>query len=347
MHAVLHLDPELSSLPFAGRTVGAHWLASLGDAGLTIREGAGGVAVHVDGRFIAIKADLLADLIAGGGRLVTASGEVVATVGTGLGQPAADATRTCPADQSHDLRERGGLSRAERVVRRRHAAALEAAGVHLVDPSRVTIDPTVVVAPGALIWPDVVLRGSTRIDAGAEIRPGCWVEDSVIEADAVLKPHSVCTGAHVGPNSQVGPMAHLRPGSVLVGDNKVGNFVEVKKATLHAGAKSSHLTYLGDAEVGANANIGAGTITCNYDGHRKHRTVIGEGAFIGSNSALVAPVTVGAGAIVGAGSTLTRNVPDDALAVVRGPTRVLEGKGKVLNQRNARLKAQEKASKAE
>jgi len=220
-------------------------------------------------------------------------------------------------------------------------------GTHIVDPDRVTLDPTIEVGAGVKIWPDCVLLGSTRIDDQAEVRIGCWIEDSTIGARALIKPHSVCTGAHIGPGSQVGPMAHLRPGAVLRGNNKVGNFVEVKKSTLHDGAKASHLTYLGDSEIGAGANIGAGTITCNYDGHRKHRTLIGAGAFIGSNTALVAPVNVGDGAIVGAGSTLTRDVPADALAVVRGATRVLEGKGKVLNDRNARLKAKQLAERTE
>ncbi|TVQ87421.1 MAG: hypothetical protein EA397_18360 [Deltaproteobacteria bacterium] len=134
-------------------------------------------------------------------------------------------------------------------------------------------------------------------------------------------------------------MAHLRPGAELVADNKVGNFVEVKQATLDRGAKASHLSYLGDAHVGERANIGAGTITCNYDGHRKQRTEIGARAFIGSNTALVAPVRVGEGAIVGAGTVLTKDAPADALAVERGDLRILERMGKKLDERNARRAA--------
>jgi bifunctional UDP-N-acetylglucosamine pyrophosphorylase/glucosamine-1-phosphate N-acetyltransferase len=219
------------------------------------------------------------------------------------------------------------------------AARLLAGGVHLIDPARIVVEPWVEVAPGATLWPEVVLRGRTRVGAGAEVRPGCWIEDSEIGDGAVILPHSVLGGAQVGAGAQVGPMAHLRPGAVLEAEAKVGNWVEVKNARLGRGAKASHLSYLGDAEIGAGANVGAGTITCNYDGFRKHRTSIGAGAFIGSNSALVAPIRVGAGAIVGAGSVITRDVPDDALAVERAPQKVLEGKARVLNERNKRAKA--------
>jgi bifunctional UDP-N-acetylglucosamine pyrophosphorylase/glucosamine-1-phosphate N-acetyltransferase len=136
--------------------------------------------------------------------------------------------------------------------------------------------------------------------------------------------------ATIGARSRIGPYARLREGTVLGEGVHVGNFVETKKATLHAGAKANHLSYLGDVEVGAKANIGAGTITCNYDGYAKHRTHIGAGAFIGSNSALVAPITVGAGALVAAGSTLVKDVPDDALALARGPQVNHPGKGREL-----------------
>lgn len=219
---------------------------------------------------------------------------------------------------------------------RARARQLVVDGVTVVDPDRTWIGPDVTVAAGARLWPDITLVGRTSVAAGAEIRPGCWLEDTTIGENALIKPHSVCEGAVIGAGCQVGPMAHLRPGSVLEEAAKVGNFVEMKKATLGRGAKASHLTYLGDAEIGAEANIGAGTITCNYDGWGKHRTTIGAGAFIGSNTALVAPITVGEGAIVGAGTTLTRDVPADALAVARGDQRTLDGMAPKLHARNKR-----------
>jgi bifunctional UDP-N-acetylglucosamine pyrophosphorylase/glucosamine-1-phosphate N-acetyltransferase len=218
-----------------------------------------------------------------------------------------------------------------------HIASLTKTGVLFVDPSRLYIDATVTIAAGALIWPNVVLRGNTHIASGAEIRSGCWLQDTTVGKKALLKPHSVCEGAVIGQGVSVGPMAHLRAGSVLEDQVKVGNFVEVKNTVLRVGAKASHLSYLGDSEVGAAANVGAGTITCNYDGHRKQRTEIGEGAFIGSNTCLVAPVTIGRGAIIGAGSIITKDVPDNALAVERSPLKVLENRASRIHARNRRL----------
>jgi bifunctional UDP-N-acetylglucosamine pyrophosphorylase/glucosamine-1-phosphate N-acetyltransferase len=152
------------------------------------------------------------------------------------------------------------------------------------------------------------------------VEPNVFFGLGVTIADGVtIKAHCHIEGASLASGVSVGPFARLRPGAVLQENSKIGNFVEMKKAVLGPGAKASHLTYLGDAEVGANANIGAGTITCNYDGWFKYKTVIGEGAFIGSNSALVAPVTIGKGAIVAAGSAVTKNVPDGALGIVRAP----------------------------
>lgn len=225
---------------------------------------------------------------------------------------------------------------------RAHVETLVARGVIVVDPARTWVEPTVVVDAGATLWPDSYLRGTTRVAAGAVIEPGCWIVDSEIGPEATIKAHSVCEGAIVGPSAAVGPMAHLRSGTVLEADVKIGNFVETKKAVLRRGAKASHLTYLGDAEVGADANVGAGTITCNYDGFGKYRTEIGAGAFIGSNSALVAPVRVGVGAIVGAGSVITKDVPDESLAFERSPQQTLEGKAPRIRERN---KAKAKATR--
>jgi bifunctional UDP-N-acetylglucosamine pyrophosphorylase/glucosamine-1-phosphate N-acetyltransferase len=167
----------------------------------------------------------------------------------------------------------------------------------------------------------------------------------VVEEGAVIRSFSHVTGAHVGRNAIVGPFARLRPGAVLEADVHVGNFVEIKEATIEAGAKANHLSYIGDARIGAGANIGAGTITCNYDGEAKHRTDIGNRAFIGSNSSLVAPVRIGEGAYVGSGSVITADVPADALALGRGRQIVKEGWAQRLRELKSRVKRKAKASK--
>ena len=162
------------------------------------------------------------------------------------------------------------------------------------------------------------LYGHTHIASDVIIESHCVIRDSRVESGTVVHSFSHMDHAEVGPDCLVGPYARLRPGAVMERGAHMGNFVEMKKARLCEGAKANHLTYLGDAEVGARANIGAGTITCNYDGVNKYKTIIGEHAFIGSNTALVAPVTVGAEALVGAGSVITKDVPDGDLAVARG-----------------------------
>lgn len=274
-------------------------------------------------------------------RFAGASHQAVAAAlleAAGNGAPDAYNALTLPVDGVlEDVRTPLGAARIERAFVDLLLQRLE--GVVLHDPSRIWIEVGVEVAPGAVLWPGVVLRGQTRIGA-AEIGVGAVLVDTEVADGAVVKPYSVCDGAVIGPASAVGPMAHLRPGAVLEAEVKVGNFVEVKKTTLHAGAKASHLSYLGDAEIGAGANIGAGTITCNYDGYNKWKTTIGEGAFIGSNTALVAPITIGAGAIVGAGSTLTGDVQEDALALERATPKILPGIAARLRKKNARIKAE-------
>jgi bifunctional UDP-N-acetylglucosamine pyrophosphorylase/glucosamine-1-phosphate N-acetyltransferase len=161
------------------------------------------------------------------------------------------------------------------------------------------------------------LRGTTTIGAGAFVDVGTVVTDAAIGAGAVLKPYSVVASSSVGPSAQIGPFSHLRPDSVIEEEAHIGNFVETKKTRVRRGAKANHLAYLGDGDVGERANIGAGTIFCNYDGYRKHLTTIGADAFIGSDSQLVAPVTVGKGAYVASGSSITADVPDGALAIAR------------------------------
>ncbi|MCB9664857.1 MAG: hypothetical protein H6732_12150 [Alphaproteobacteria bacterium] len=194
--------------------------------------------------------------------------------------------------------------------------------------------PTVSLAPGCTVWHGAVLLGATRVAAGAVIHPGCVLRDADVGPDAVLLAHTVAEGATIGPGTRVGPFAHLRPGTVLDEGSRIGNFVETKNTRLGAGAKANHLAYLGDAEVGEGSNIGAGTITCNYDGARKHRTHVGAGVFVGTNTSLVAPVRVGDGALVAAGSVITEDVPAGALAIARPPQRTLAGKGAVLLARN-------------
>jgi len=192
-------------------------------------------------------------------------------------------------------------------------------GVVVRDPNSLFVEPGVQVAPGVVIGPQVQLLGNTSIAKGVEIEGGAYITNCQIAEDAKIKFSVRCEDAQIGERASVGPFAHLRPGTVLGSEVKVGNFVEIKKSKLSAGAKVSHLSYIGDATVGEEANIGAGTITCNYDGYSKFETVIERDAFIGSNSSLVAPVTIGAGAVVGAGSVITKDVTKDALAVTRAP----------------------------
>lgn len=213
------------------------------------------------------------------------------------------------------VNDRAQLADAEEVLYRRHAEALRRAGASIRASAR--IDVTVAVEAEAVIEHHVVLRGATRVAAGARVDVGSVLTDVVVHENAVVKPYSVATQSSIGPGACVGPFAHLRPESHLEAGAHVGNFVETKKTIVRQGAKANHLAYLGDSDIGAGANIGAGTIFCNYDGFRKHRTEIGPGAFIGSDSQLVAPVRVGAGAYVATGTTVTRDVPDDALAIAR------------------------------
>jgi len=206
----------------------------------------------------------------------------------------------------------------EEILRRRIVAAHIEAGVIIRAADQVRIGPEVEIAPGVELCGPLELYGRTSIAGGAVIASHNVLRDVTVERGARILSFCHLEEAVVGPDCQVGPYARLRPGAVLMEQAKVGNFVEMKKAVLGRGSKASHLTYLGDTTVGEQANIGAGTITCNYDGVRKHPTTIGDRAFIGSNSALVAPVTIGADTLVGAGSVITKNVPDGALAVARG-----------------------------
>src|SRR3990170_2611211 len=214
---------------------------------------------------------------------------------------------------------RADLAAVDAVLRRRKRAALMDSGVTIEMPDTVRVDPDVTVGADTLLEPGVQLLGKTRVGANCTIRTGSILTDAVIEDGVTVKPYSVISASHLEAGAQAGPFAHLRDSARLMKQARVGNFVEIKKSVLGEGAKAMHLTYLGDARVGSETNIGAGTITCNYDGVQKHPTTIGRRVFIGSDSALVAPLRIGDGAYIGAGSTVTENVPADALALARGP----------------------------
>lgn len=220
---------------------------------------------------------------------------------------------------------RAQLAFAERVARQRRNHALMVEGVTMIDPDTTYVDAFVEVGRDVTFEPGVRLMGRTSVAGGAIIRQGSIIEDSTIEQGVVVKPYSHIEGSIVRAGAQIGPFSHLRPAADIGPGAKVGNFVEIKKSTLGPGAKASHLSYLGDATIGADCNIGAGTITCNYDGVNKHRTVLGDGVFTGSNSALVAPINVGDRAYVGAGSTVTEDIEAGALAVARGRQRNIPG----------------------
>jgi len=215
------------------------------------------------------------------------------------------------------INSRADLAAATQTVKRSINARHLDQGVTLVDPESTYIEPGVSIGRDTVIYPNVYLQGATVIGENCVIGPVVKIVDSVLENEVLVQMGCVISQSRLGPKVSLGPWAHLRPGSDLRAGARVGNFVEVKKSVLHEGVKAGHLTYLGDADVGPGTNVGAGTITCNYDGVKKHPTIIGEGAFIGSNTALVAPVTVGAGAYVGAGSTITQDVPPGKLAISR------------------------------
>ena len=222
------------------------------------------------------------------------------------------------------INSRAELAAATQTVRRKINVQHLDQGVTLIDPESTYIEAGVVIGRDTIIYPNVYLQGKTVIGENCLIEPTVKIVDSTLEDNVHVKMGCVVTQSRLGAGVDIGPFAHLRPLSDLRPGVHVGNFVEVKKSVLHEGVKAGHLTYLGDAEVGAGTNVGAGTITCNYDGAKKHKTTIEEGAFIGSNTALVAPVTIGKGAYVGAGSTITKDVPPGKLGVARARQENLE-----------------------
>lgn len=251
----------------------------------------------------------LTDVIA----MAVADGLVVAT------ETALDAMEVQGANDRRQLAE------LERDYQLREGRRLMALGVTLRDPARFDVRGEVSVGRDVLIDINVVLEGRVVIEDDVVIGPNCYIKDSTLRKGVVLKANSHLEGAVLGEGSDAGPFARLRPGTVLGKAAHVGNFVELKNAVMGEGAKAGHLSYLGDAEIGARSNIGAGTITCNYDGANKHKTFIGEDVFIGSNNSLVAPVDILAGASTAAGSTINQEVPAEHLAVARARQRNIEG----------------------
>ncbi len=215
------------------------------------------------------------------------------------------------------INDRLQLSALERDFQQQQAKDLMQQGVHLIDPSRFDLRGKLKAGQDVRIDINVIIEGDCELGDFVEIGAGCVLKNTKIAAGTKVQPYSVFENAVVGENTQIGPFARLRPGAKLGNDVHIGNFVEVKNTSIGTGSKANHFTYLGDAEVGENSNIGAGTITCNYDGANKHKTIIGNEAFVGSNSSLVAPVRIGNGATVGAGSVITRDVEDYSLAFER------------------------------
>ena len=221
-------------------------------------------------------------------------------------------------DEVRGANSKSELESLESILRNMNAQDLLDKGITLADKSRTDVRGTVDAGNDCSIDVNVILEGSIKLGNGVSIGANNYLKDVIIGDNTTIEPFSHLCNANVGSNCTIGPYARLREGSTIEDNAKVGNFVETKKTTLGKGAKANHFTYLGDADIGENTNIGAGTITCNYDGTNKHQTTVGSDSFIGTNSSLVAPIEIGKNAYVGAGSVITKNVPDDALAVGRG-----------------------------
>ncbi len=274
-----------------------------------------------------------ADLVVAGRDLLASRGTPEALLLSGvmpLLQPEAWPAPTASPDllhlpDGHVLANRADQAELEVLARIQLTSHWMEQGVSFTDPESVTLGPRVKLAPDVVIEGLVRLEGNTQVGEGSRIGQGCVIKDCDIASGVELRPYCVAQQAIVGPGCKVGPFAHLREGSVLDAEVHVGNFVETKKTHLRRGAKANHLSYLGDAEIGEKTNIGAGCITCNYDGVHKHRTIIGKGVFVGSDCQLVAPVTLGDGSLIAAGTTVTQDVPGDALALSRTPMVLREG----------------------
>ncbi len=235
------------------------------------------------------------------------------------------AHKTRDREELIGVNSRSELAMVDGMMRKRINDYHMLNGVTLINPGAIYIDAGVTIARDVTIYPGTTIQGNTTIGKSSVIYPNNRIDNSQIGDGVTVKDACVIEESRIGDGSQVGPFAHLRPGTILAKNVRVGNYVEIKKAVMGEGSKANHLTYLGDAEVGSGVNIGAGTITCNYDGWKKHKTVIGDGVFVGSDTQLVAPVKVGDGAMIAAGSTVTKDVPPGALAISRVDQKNMEG----------------------
>jgi bifunctional UDP-N-acetylglucosamine pyrophosphorylase / glucosamine-1-phosphate N-acetyltransferase len=257
-----------------------------------------------------------------------AQGEYYLTDVVALARAAQQTVCAVPAEDADEImgiNDRQQLAEAGAILRQRINREHLLAGVSLIDPAQTYIDSTVLIGQDTVIQPGVHLRGSTRIGTDCLLEPGVVITDARLADRVHVKSGTVIAGSEIGADCTLGPMAHLRPGTVLSGHNKLGNFVETKKAHLGVKAQASHLTYLGDAEIGRNVNVGCGTITCNYDGVNKYQTIIEDDVFVGSDTQFVAPVRIGRNSLIGAGSTITKDVPPDSLALSRSEQKIIVG----------------------
>jgi bifunctional UDP-N-acetylglucosamine pyrophosphorylase/glucosamine-1-phosphate N-acetyltransferase len=236
------------------------------------------------------------------------------------------------------INTRVDLAMANEVLRQEKLRHLMLSGVTIVDPKTTYIDQTVEVGRDSLLYPNCHLQGKTRIGERCVIEPNSKISDSVIGNDVIIRPNSVITESKIEAGASIGPFAHLRLLSEVKTQAKIGNFVEVKKSVIGKGSKANRMAYIGDSLLGDDVNIGAGTITCNYDGLKKHQTIIGNRVFVGSNVELVAPVKVGDGSLIGAGTTVTKDVPEGALAISRVKQKNIKGWGKKLKLRHKKIK---------
>ena len=281
---------------------------------------------EINSGIMAARADRLVDWLEQVGNN-NAQKEYYLTDIVGLGVQAGDLLTTVTVAHFSEVKginTRVQLAEVERVYQRDKAEQLMLAGVTLADPARLDVRGSVTVGQDSYIDVNVVLEGPIEIGSGVRIGANCVIKNSKIANGTVVHEHSVLEGTTLGQNVNVGPFARLRPGTQLAEGVRIGNFVETKNAIFDAGAKANHLSYVGDAHVGSNTNIGAGVITCNYDGANKHHTEIGKDVFVGSDSQLVAPVTIGDGATIGAGSTITAEVAKQQLAISRGRQRGID-----------------------
>jgi bifunctional UDP-N-acetylglucosamine pyrophosphorylase/glucosamine-1-phosphate N-acetyltransferase len=236
------------------------------------------------------------------------------------------------------INTRVDLAIAHEVLRQDKVKDLMLSGVTIIDPKTTYVDKMVEIGRETVLYPNCILQGKTRIGERCIIESNTKISDSVLGNDVTIRPNSVIAESKIDDGASIGPFAHLRPLSEVKTKAKIGNFVEVKKSVIGRGSKANHLTYIGDSLVGEEVNIGAGTITCNYDGFEKHQTIIGDRVFVGSNVELVAPVKVGSGSSIGAGTTVTKDVPEGALAISRTRQKNIKGWSKKVELRRKKNK---------